>query len=66
MTGAQVVTASQVQSIGCRLQAIRAQTLTKRKGMGTKDVVSKEKDRGLHEDMALLTTNVVPLGEISH
>ena len=56
MTGVQVVTASQVQSIGCRWQAIRAQTLTKRKVMSMKGVVSKVKDRGdrgLNEDMVL-------------
>ena len=41
VTGVQVVTTSQVQSIGCRWQAIRAQTLTKRKVMGMKGVVSK-------------------------
>ena len=33
-TGVQMVTASQVQSTGCRWQAIRKQTLTKRKAMG--------------------------------
>ena len=41
MTRVQVVTASEVQSIGYRWQAIRAQTLTKRKAMGMKGVVSK-------------------------
>ena len=38
VTGVQVVTASQVQRIGYRWQAIRAQTLTKRKAKG---VISK-------------------------
>ena len=41
MTGVQVITASQVQSIGYRWQAIRGQTLTKKKAMGMKGVVSK-------------------------
>ena len=41
VTGVEVVTASQVQNIGCRWQAIRAQTLTKTKAMGMKGVVSK-------------------------
>ena len=41
VTGMQMVTASQVQGIGCRWQAIRTQTLTKRKAMGMNGVVSK-------------------------
>ena len=41
VTGVQVLTASQVQSVGYRRQAITAQTLTKRKAMGMKGVVSK-------------------------
>ena len=44
-------------------QAARAQTLTKRKAIGMKDVVARVKDRGLKEDMVLLTTKVVPNGE---
>ena len=42
-------------------QAARAQTLTKRKAIGMKDMVSK----GEREDMVLLTTKVVPTGEMS-
>ena len=54
VTGVQVVTASKVQSIGCRWQAIRAQTLTK--AMGMKGVVSRAKNRAINEDMVILTT----------
>ena len=38
VTGVQVVNASQVQSIGCKWKAIRTQTLTKRKAMGTNNI----------------------------
>ena len=34
--------------------------------IGMKDVVNKGEDKGLNEDMVLLTTKGVPTGEISH
>ena len=41
--------------------------MTKRKAIGMKGVVKGwVKYRGLNEDMVLLTTKVVPTGEISH
>ena len=45
VTGVQVVTASEVQSIGYRWQAMRAQTLTKRKAMGMGVVSKGERQR---------------------
>ena len=41
VTGVQVVTASQVQSIGCKWKTIRAHTSTRRKTMDVKGGVSK-------------------------
>ena len=51
----------QRHTLRCGKQAAREQTLTKRKAIGVKCVVSNVvKDRGLNEDMFLLTTKVVP------
>ena len=59
MTGVPVITASLVQSIECRWQA---QTLTKKKAMGMKGVVSRVKDRGLDEDKGPSDNKDVPAG----
>ena len=42
-------------------QAARAQTLTKRKAIGVKGVVSKVKDRGLNQYVVLLTEGLCQL-----
>ena len=41
VTRVQVVTASQVQGIGCKWKSIRAHTLTRRKAMDVKGGISK-------------------------
>ena len=51
VTGVQVIIVSQVQSIGYRWQVIRAQSLTKRKVMDMKGVVSegeRQRVKGKH------------------